>query len=158
MARVVERAAGQLQEYQNKLRRLARLYVRGYEINTFGAADQDTVSKPTAIPDVWQVTKHLYKFKKKDFWPNFGILIADSGRALVFDCGLIGRDLLERSLAAMQEQLGLNEDRRRPDHAHARRPFPRCAVPAGEMGAPGLDAQGRRGGRASIPSGTTTPR
>ncbi len=105
----VDRAAGQLQEYQNKLRRLAKLYVRGYEINTFGAADQDTVSKPTPIPDIGQVTKHLYKFKKKDFWPNFGILIADSGHALVFDCGLIGRDLLARSLAAMQEQLGLKK-------------------------------------------------
>jgi len=104
---IVDRATAQLQEYQDKLRTLAKLYVRGYEINTFGAAEQDTVSKPTLIPDLWQVTKHLYKFKKKDFWPNFGILIADSGRALVFDCGLIGRDLLARSLAAMQGQLGL---------------------------------------------------
>jgi glyoxylase-like metal-dependent hydrolase (beta-lactamase superfamily II) len=106
---VIEQAASQLQDYQGKLRRLAKLYVRGYEINTFGAADQDTVSQPTSIPDIWQVTKHLYKFKRKDFWPNFGILIADSGHALVFDCGLIGRDLLERSLQAMQEQLGLKK-------------------------------------------------
>jgi glyoxylase-like metal-dependent hydrolase (beta-lactamase superfamily II) len=96
---VVARAAEQLQEYQAKLRKLARLYVRGYEINTFGAADQDTVSKP----------KHLYKFKKKDFWPNFGILIADSGHALVFDCGLIGRDLLARALAALQDRCGLQK-------------------------------------------------
>ncbi len=97
----------QLPEYQRKLRRLAELYVRGYAINTFGAADQDTVSKPTSIPHIWQITKHLYKFKKRDFWPNFGILIADSGHALVFDCGLIGSDLLEQSLKSMQEQLGL---------------------------------------------------
>ncbi len=107
--KIVEGAVGQLHEYQNKLRRLAKLYVRGYEINTFGAADQDTVSKPTSIPFIWRVTKHLYKFKRKDFWPNFGILIADSGHALVFDCGLIGRDRLERSLKAMQEQLGLKK-------------------------------------------------
>ncbi|RPJ38676.1 MAG: MBL fold metallo-hydrolase, partial [Planctomycetaceae bacterium] len=99
----------QLQEYQRKLRRLAELYVRGYAINTFGAADQDTVSKPTSIPHIWQVTKHLYKFKKRDFWPNFGILIADNGHALVFDCGLIGSDLLEQSLKSMQEQLGLRK-------------------------------------------------
>ncbi|MCL5281532.1 MAG: MBL fold metallo-hydrolase [Planctomycetes bacterium] len=105
----VSRATEQLQEYQSKLRTLARLYVRGYEINTFGADDQDTVSKPTSIPDLWQVTPHLYKFKRKDFWPNFGILVADSGHALVFDCGLIGRDLLARSLAALQEQLGLQK-------------------------------------------------
>lgn len=106
---VVDQAGRQLQEYQDKLRRLAKLYVRGYEVNTFGPADQDTVSKPTAIPDIWQVTPHLYKFKKKDFWPNFGILIADSGRALVFDCGLIGRDLLARALTDMQKQLGLQK-------------------------------------------------
>jgi len=106
---VIGRATSQLQEYQDKLRKLAKLYVRGYEINTFGAADQDTVSKPTSIPDIWQVTPHLYKFKKKDFWPNFGVLIADSGHALVFDCGLIGRDLLARSLTAMQEQLSLKQ-------------------------------------------------
>jgi glyoxylase-like metal-dependent hydrolase (beta-lactamase superfamily II) len=106
---VIERAAAQLQEYHAWLRWLAKLYVRGYEINTFAAADQDTVSRPTTIPYIWQVTKHLYKFKKRDFWPNFGILIADSGHALVFDCGLIGREFLEQSLKAMQEQLGLKQ-------------------------------------------------
>ncbi len=99
----------QLQEYQRKLRRLAGLYARGYAINTFGAADQDTVSTPTSIPHIWRVTEHLYKFKRRDFWPNFGILIADSGHALVFDCGLIGTDLLEQSLRSMQEQLGLKQ-------------------------------------------------
>ncbi len=98
----------QLPEYQHKLRKLAELYVRGYAINTFGAADQDMVSIPTSIPHVWQITKHLYKFKKRDFWPNFGILIADSGHALVFDCGLIGKDLLEQSLKSMQEQFGVS--------------------------------------------------
>ncbi len=103
----IERPAAQLQAYQQKLRTLAKLYVRGYAIDTFGGADQDTVSKPTTIPHVWRVTEHLYKFKRRDFWPNFAILIADSGRALVFDCGLIGRDLLESTLKAMQEQLGL---------------------------------------------------
>ena len=99
----------QLQEYQRKLRRLAELYVRGYAINTFNAADQDIVSTPTSIPHIWKVTEHLYKFKKRDFWPNFGILIADNGHALVVDCGLIGTDLLERSLKSMQEQLGLKK-------------------------------------------------
>lgn len=107
--RTVASPQPQLQEYQRKLRRLAELYVRGYAIDRFAPADQDTVSTPTSIPDIWQVTKHLYKFKKRDFWPNFGILIADSGHALVFDCGLIGKDLLASSLKAMQEQLGLGK-------------------------------------------------
>ncbi|HSW02221.1 MAG TPA: MBL fold metallo-hydrolase [Sedimentisphaerales bacterium] len=104
---VIMNPAPQLQAYQQKLRTLAKLYVRGYSIDVFAGADQDTVSRPTAIPHVWQVTEHLYKFKRRDFWPNFAILIADSGRALVFDCGLVGRDLLESSLKAMQGQLGL---------------------------------------------------
>jgi glyoxylase-like metal-dependent hydrolase (beta-lactamase superfamily II) len=104
---VINQATSQLHQYRGKLRRLAELYVRGYAINTFSAAEQDTVSRPTAIPHIWQVTEHLYKFKKRDFWPNFGILIADSGHALVFDCGLIGTDLLDQSLKSMQEQLGL---------------------------------------------------
>jgi len=99
----------QLQEYQRKCRKLAELYVRGYAINTFSPADQDTVSTATVIPQIWRVTQHLYKFKKRDFWPNFAILIADNGKALVFDCGLIGRDLLEQSLKSMQEQLGLKQ-------------------------------------------------
>lgn len=106
---IIASPESQMQEYQRKLRRLAELYVRGYAINTFGAADQDTVSTPTSIPHFWQITKHLYKFKKRDFWPNFGILIADSGHALVLDCGLIGKDLLEQSLKSMQEQLGLKK-------------------------------------------------
>jgi glyoxylase-like metal-dependent hydrolase (beta-lactamase superfamily II) len=105
--KAVEQPAAQLQEYQQKLRMLAKLYVRGYPIDTFAAADQDTVSRPTSIPHVWRVTEHLYKFKRRDFWPNFAILIADSGRALVFDCGLVGRDFLDSTLKAMQEQLGL---------------------------------------------------
>jgi glyoxylase-like metal-dependent hydrolase (beta-lactamase superfamily II) len=104
---MIERATGQLHEYQGKLRRLAELYVRGYKINTFDGVDQDTVSRPTAIPHVWRVAGNLYKFKRRAFWPNFAILIADSGRALVFDCGLIGRDFLDRSLQAMREHLGL---------------------------------------------------
>jgi glyoxylase-like metal-dependent hydrolase (beta-lactamase superfamily II) len=107
--KVIVQPTSQLQDYQDKLRKLAGLYVRGHAINTFGAADQDTVSKPTSVPYLWRVTKHLYKFKKKDFWPNFGILVADNGHALVFDCGLIGRDLLERSLAALQRHCGLQK-------------------------------------------------
>ncbi|HEX2972083.1 MAG TPA: MBL fold metallo-hydrolase [Tepidisphaeraceae bacterium] len=106
---VVREAAGQLGEYEGKLRKLAKLYVRGYELNVFAAADQDRVSRPTSIPNVWQITKHLYKFKETDFWPNFSILIADSGRALVFDCGLLDKGYLDRALGLMQERLGLKQ-------------------------------------------------
>ncbi len=155
--KVVERAAAQLQEYQEKLRTLAKLYVRGYAIDTFGGADQDTVSQPTAIPHVWRVTEHLYKFKRRDFWPNFGILIADSGRALVFDCGLIGRDQLESSLKAMQEQLGLKAiDAVLISHMHGDHfldvPYLR------ESGGPRSGRSRTSQVPASIRSDTTTPR
>jgi len=99
----------QLRQYQQKLRTLAKLYVRGYAIDIFAAADQDTVSQPTDVPHIWRVTDHLYKFKKRDFWPNFGILIADDGHGLVFDCGLGGKELLDQSLKSMQERFGLKQ-------------------------------------------------
>ncbi|MGE5609632.1 MAG: MBL fold metallo-hydrolase [Bacillota bacterium] len=106
---VILEPAGQMREYQRKLRGLAKLYIRGYELNVFAAADQDTVSKPTSVPHIWQITPHLYKFKESDFWPNFAILIADSGRALVFDCGLLDKGYLDRSLRLMQEKMGLKQ-------------------------------------------------
>ena len=37
---------------------------RGYKIYTFDIADQDTVSRPSVVPHVWQTTKHLFKFKE----------------------------------------------------------------------------------------------
>ena len=104
---VLRKPAPPLGEYQGKLRRLERLLVRGYPVNTFAASEQDRASRPTAVPDVWQITPHLYKFKGPNFWPNFAILIADSGRGLVVDCGLVDKDLLDKSIAAMRERLGL---------------------------------------------------
>ncbi|MBE3134565.1 MAG: MBL fold metallo-hydrolase [Acidobacteria bacterium] len=99
--------AAALAEFQAKLRRLERLLVRGYAVNTFAAADQDPVSRPTAIPTVWQITPHLYKFKAPNYWPNFTILIAPSGRALVVDCGLADAAALDAAIARMREGLGL---------------------------------------------------
>ncbi|MBE3123512.1 MAG: MBL fold metallo-hydrolase [Planctomycetes bacterium] len=103
----VSRPKPQLREVQDKLRRLERLLVRGYPVNTFGAADQDRVSKPTTIPNIWQVTPHLYKFKGPNLGPNFAILIADSGRGLVVDCGLVDAAVLDKALESMRECLGL---------------------------------------------------
>lgn len=97
----------QLLEFQKKLRKLERLYVRGYEVSTFSAATQDSVSKPSAVPHLWQISPHLYKFKGPDFWPNFGILLADSGHALVIDCGLLDEKSLDTALQGMRDKLGL---------------------------------------------------
>lgn len=95
--------------HQKRLRRLARLLVRGYEINTFGAADQDVVSRPSRVPHLWQITPHLFKFKGPDYWPNFTLLLADSGHALLVDCGLADRQQLDRALALLKERYGLQQ-------------------------------------------------
>ena len=90
-----------------KLRHLGELAVRGYDIGKFAGCDQDTVSRPTAVPHVWRLTPHLYKFRGPDYWVNFAILIADSGRALVVDCGLFDRAFLDAALAGMRDRLRL---------------------------------------------------
>ena len=52
-----------LQESQRKLRRLADDVLWGCDEGRFAGADQDRVSKPTAVPYVWQVTPHRQKTK-----------------------------------------------------------------------------------------------
>jgi len=99
----------QLRTYQDRLRELAKHYLRGYELFTFAGAAQDRVSKPTKVPHVWQITPHLFKFKGPDFWPNFTLLLAENGHALVIDCGLFQHEFLEQSLKLMSERLGLKQ-------------------------------------------------
>ena len=106
---VIREPARQLKAYRKKLRELSALLLRGYEVSTFGAAAQDPVSTPTAVPHLWQLTPHLYKFKGPDFWPNFTLLLADSGHALAVDCGLLDKGFLDKTLALMQERLGLKQ-------------------------------------------------
>ncbi len=76
---------------------------------TFAAGAQDRVSKPTSVPHVWQVTPHLLKFKGPDFWPNFSLILADSGKGLVVDCGLFQKDFLDKALTLCRERLGLKQ-------------------------------------------------
>lgn len=104
---VVRHAKDQLQEYQKKLEHLEKMVLRGYSISRFAGSDQDRVSKPTAVPNIWQVSPHLFKFKAQNFWPNFHMILADSGHALVVDCGLFDEAYLDRALEGMREKLGL---------------------------------------------------
>jgi len=106
---VVHEPKLQLQEFQKKLRRLERLLVRGYEVNTFAAGYQDRVSRPTVVPYVWQVTPHVFKFKGPNFWPNFALILADSGHGLVVDCGLFDAAFLDKSIELMRQRLGLKK-------------------------------------------------
>jgi glyoxylase-like metal-dependent hydrolase (beta-lactamase superfamily II) len=59
------------------------------------------------VPNLWQVSPHLYKFRGPDFWPNFAMVLADSGRALVVDCGLFDTAMLDRALQQARARLGL---------------------------------------------------
>jgi glyoxylase-like metal-dependent hydrolase (beta-lactamase superfamily II) len=97
----------QFQRFEEKLRRLERLYVRGYGVEGASVAYQDKVSTPTLVSNVVQVSPHLFKFKRPNFWPNFGLLLADNGRALVVDCGLLDERFLDAALAGMREHYGL---------------------------------------------------
>lgn len=106
---VIRQPGEQLRQYQLKLRELERHYLRGYELSRFAGADQDRVSQPTSVPHLWQITPHLLKFKGPDYWPNFTMLLADSGKALVFDCGLFDVKFLDKTLKLMKERLGLKQ-------------------------------------------------
>ncbi|SHN10092.1 Glyoxylase, beta-lactamase superfamily II [Cyclobacterium lianum] len=107
---IVEDPVRQLEDYQAKLANMADLLVQGYPLFTYAASIEDEVSVPTIIPYVNQVSPHVYKFKgHANFFPNFTIIIADSGRALVVDCGLIDEGLLETAIRQMEEKLGLKK-------------------------------------------------
>jgi glyoxylase-like metal-dependent hydrolase (beta-lactamase superfamily II) len=56
---------------------------------------------------VFQVSPHLFKFKRPNFWPNFGLILADSGRALVVDCGLLDEKFLDAALDGLRQHFGL---------------------------------------------------
>jgi glyoxylase-like metal-dependent hydrolase (beta-lactamase superfamily II) len=117
--RPIAEAAPVLAEFQRKLRSLERLYVRGYDVNTFSGARQDPTSRPTAVPNVGQVLPHLYKFRGPNYYPNLCLLIADSGRGLAVDCGLFDEKFLDASIALMKERLGLKSiDLMIPTHMH----------------------------------------
>jgi glyoxylase-like metal-dependent hydrolase (beta-lactamase superfamily II) len=103
----VRAPAAQLQAFGEKLDHLERLYVRGYGVEAASNAYQDRVSKPTVVSNVVQVSPHLFKFKRPSFWPNFGLILADSGRALVVDCGLLDEKFLDSALSGMREHFGL---------------------------------------------------
>ena len=104
---VIPQPCAELQEYGRKLEQLERLYVRGYGEWANSPTFQDKVSRPTAIPDVVQVSPHLFKFRRPDFWPNFGLILADSGRALLVDCGLLDETYLDAALDGLRQHHGL---------------------------------------------------
>jgi len=104
---VVRHPREQLRRFAEKLAKLEKLYQRGYGVGAESEAYQDKVSTPTVVPNLWQVTPHVFKFKRPNFWGNFGLILADSGRALVVDCGLVDRRMLDAALDGMRHHFGL---------------------------------------------------
>lgn len=104
--KVIRAPQAQLSRYAEKLARLERLYLRGYNLEGAGAF-QDRVSTPTVVSNVFQVLPHLFKFKLPNFWANFGLILADSGNALVVDCGLVDEKLLDAALDGLRKHYGL---------------------------------------------------
>jgi glyoxylase-like metal-dependent hydrolase (beta-lactamase superfamily II) len=100
-------AAPQLAAFQKKLRRLEKVMKRGWEVFTFAGCDQDRVSRPTAVPHLWQVSPHLYKVRGHEYWVNFHMLVSDDGHALLVDCGLFDRQHLDRVLDGARDRLGI---------------------------------------------------
>ena len=97
----------QLQTFAARLERLEKLYLRGYDPEHGSVAYQDKVSKPTVVSNVWQVSPHLFKFKRPNFWPNFSLILSDNGRALLSDCGLLDEKFLDDALEGMRQHFGL---------------------------------------------------
>ncbi|HOW66011.1 MAG TPA: MBL fold metallo-hydrolase [Candidatus Paceibacterota bacterium] len=105
--KVIRAPQAQLSRYAEKLARLEKLYLRGYDPEGGSVAYQDKVSTPTVVSNVFQVSPHIFKFKRPNFWPNFGLILADSGRALVVDCGLLDEKFLDTALDGLRRHFGL---------------------------------------------------
>ena len=99
----------QLETYRQNLVAFRHSYVRGYPVFNSTEQDRDSISKPTAVPLISQVTPHLYKLSHKTQGKNFAIIVADSGHGLILDCGLFPKPMLEEIIVGMRAHLGLKE-------------------------------------------------
>ena len=99
----------QLDAYRQKLVAFRQSYVRGYPVFDSTEKDRDSLSKPTVVPLISQVTPHLYKLSHKTQGKNFAIIVADSGHGLILDCGLFPKAMLEEIIVGMRAHLGVKE-------------------------------------------------
>lgn len=106
---VIANAAEQLNAYHEKLADFRPDYVRGYPLLKPEERQAHPATTPTKVPYVVQVSPHLYMFGKEMAGKNFAIIIADSGHALLLDCGLFPKLVLERIIGDMKRFLGLKQ-------------------------------------------------
>jgi glyoxylase-like metal-dependent hydrolase (beta-lactamase superfamily II) len=108
----------ELERFRKKLVRFERLYVRGYPVHTFSAAAQDRVSRPSIVPHVWQVLPHVFKLRGPNYFPNFYLILAPSGRALMIDA-MGNSKAIDEALQGLTRQYGLKRvDAVIPTHMH----------------------------------------
>ncbi|HVX11611.1 MAG TPA: MBL fold metallo-hydrolase [Pirellulales bacterium] len=104
----IQDATAQLRDYHEKLVAFRPDYLRGYPVlNLTKRTKVDPIIKPTPIPQIVQVTPHLYKFGDTLAGKNFAIIISDGGRGLLLDCGLFAEQMLHDLIGEMQKHLGL---------------------------------------------------
>ena len=106
---VIQKATEQLIEFKTKLADFRPDYIRGYPVNDLSKRGPHPATKPTKAHYIVQVSPHLYMFGPEMAGKNFAILIADSGHALLLDCGLFPKLVLERIISDMKEHLGLKQ-------------------------------------------------
>lgn len=106
---VIQNATQQLLTYREKLADFRVDYLRGYPAGGLSKRGPHPATTPTKVHYVVQVTPHLYMFGPEMAGKNFAIIIADSGHALLLDCGLFPRLVLERMIGDMKQHLGLKQ-------------------------------------------------
>jgi len=106
---VIREATAQFTAYQKKLADFKPDYIRGYPVSNLSKRGLHPATKPTKAHYIVQVTPHLYMFGPEMAGKNFAILIADNGHALLLDCGLFPKLVLERIISDMKEFLGLKQ-------------------------------------------------
>lgn len=104
---VIASADDQFEAYLKKLKMFRASYIRGYPVFDKDVKKRDPISKPTPVDHINRVTPHLYKLSHKTQGKNFAIIVSDSGRGLVLDCGLFPTEMLEEIVVGMREHLGL---------------------------------------------------
>jgi len=106
---IIRDATEQLQTYRAKLAAFRPDYIRGYPVDNLSKRGPHPATKPTQVPYVVQVLPHLYMFGQEMAGKNFAIIIADNGHALLLDCGLFPKLVLNRIIDDMKQHLGLKQ-------------------------------------------------
>jgi glyoxylase-like metal-dependent hydrolase (beta-lactamase superfamily II) len=106
---VIANATAQLRTYKERLVKFRPDYVRGYPVDSLSKRGLHPATKTTKANYIVQVTPHLYMFGPEMAGKNFAIIIADSGHALLLDCGLFPKLVLERIIGDMKQYLGLKQ-------------------------------------------------